>query len=225
LMTTWRWAAVGAAATIIVGTLFGMVPGIEACGPATGAGQWATFQSIASVADVQAMIRPDCAASFVPALRKSMRLDALAFIPAFTLLLGASVIAMRPPRWLLLASLAALAGGFVADQWEGISLLAILGDVPGTAEQVRAVVLAHIVKKVLLALTTGLIGIALLTMAGRRRWTGIIVVAGALAAMINLISNFSGGEAGLLVSWLALAVVACAGAVAEWRQARVRPHP
>jgi hypothetical protein len=224
-MTAWRWAVTGAAATIVVGTLFGMVPGITACGPASGAGQWATFQTIASVADVRGMIRTDCAASFVPALRMSMWLDALAFIPAFSLLLGASVIAMRPPRWLLLASLAALAGGFVADQLEGISLLSILGDVPGTAEQVRAVVLAHVIKKFLLAFATGLIGIALLTMAGWRRWTGIIVLAGALAAMANIISNFSGGEAGLLVSWLALAVVAVASAVAEWQQARVLPHP
>jgi hypothetical protein len=219
-MTAWRWATLGAVLTIAVGSLFGLVPGIDACGPATGAGQWATFQTIRSVADVQAMIRADCAAAFVPALRMSMALDALAFIPAFTLLLASALIALKPPRWLLLTGLMALAGGFIADQLEGVRLLAILNDLPGTSGGVQAVVFAHIVKKFMLALATGLVGVALLQIAGWRRWVGFIVLLGALAAMANTIASFAGGESGLLVSWLALAVVAVAGAMAERRHAR-----
>ena len=147
-----------------------------------------------------------------------MWLDALAFIPAFTLLLGASLIALRPPRWLLLTGLIALAGGVIADQLEGVSLLFILNDLPGTADSVGNVVLAHVVKKLLLALATGAIGVTLLHGTGWRRLAGLIVSGGALAALANSIVSLPGGEAGLLVSWLALAVVAVSNAVAERRQ-------
>ncbi len=219
-MATWRWATLGAATTVVVGMSFAQVPGIDACGAAGSAGQWLTFQTITSVADVRAMIRPDCAAAFVPALRQSMWLDALAFIPAFSLLLMAAMIALKPKRWLLLAGLLALAGGAAADQLEGWNLLRILEDLPGTADGVHQVVIAHVAKKFLLALGTGAIGIALLQIAGWRRAAGFVVLLGALAALANTIASFDGGEAGLLVSWLAVAVVAVAGAVAQWRQAR-----
>lgn len=225
MMTAWRWAALGAAATIFIGMSFGMVPGIDACGPPSGAGPWATFQTIASVADVRAMIRPDCAATFVPALRMSMWLDSLAFIPAFTLLLSAVVIAIRPPRWLLIGTLIILAGGAIADQLEGFSLLAILNALPGTADGVSSVVTAHIVKKCLLALTTAGVGLAVMLVPGWRRLAGGIALLGGLAALANLVVHIGGGEAGLLVSWLALSVVAVAGAVAEWRARRQIPAP
>jgi hypothetical protein len=76
----------------------------------------------------------------------------------------------------------------------------------------------------MLALATGLVGAALLHVAGWRRWVGFIMLLGALAAMANTIASFAGGESGLLVSWLALAVVAVAGALAERRQTRT-PAP
>lgn len=216
-MTAWRWALVGALATIAIAMTFGMVPGIGACGPSNGIGQWASFQTITSVGEVEAMFRLANRGACVPALMVSMKLDALAFIPAFTLLLAANVIALRPPRWLLIGSLTALAGGAIADQLEGISLLTILHQLPGTEAMVDNVVAAHFAKKLLLALATAGAGLSLILSAGWHRWAGVMVVLGAGAALANVFGAYSDGTAGLLVSWLMLAAVAFSGAVAEWR--------
>lgn len=219
-MTAWRWAALGGTATILIGLGFGQVPGIGACGAGDGPSIWGGFQNITSVADVRAYIRPDCADAFIPALRSSMWLDALAFIPAFTLFLGALVVAARPPRWHLRVTLVLLAAGFIADQLEGYNLLSILNAFPGTEADVRGVIMANAAKNVLLPLATAGVALAVMRLPGWRRWVGLLTLLGALAALTRSVTDFPPGELGMLVSWLMLAALAVYGALAQWRAGR-----
>ena len=210
-MTIWRWAAVAALLTVAIAFAFPAIPDIGACGASAS---WVAFQKTSSVATVAAMIRPDCTAAFVPALRHSMWLDNIAFIPAYTAFLGLVLHALRPmPRWAWLAGVATLAIGIVADQVEGFRLLAILNALPGTQAMIDSANAATFAKELYLSLATLVIGLLLARARGAVRLLAIITALGGLVATLASFGFPFGeggtlmGESGLLIGWLALAIV------------------
>ncbi len=210
-MTLWRWCALFGVLTILVALSFGAVPDIDACGPAKGAGQWVDFQDINRASDVAALIRPDCADRFVPALRASMWLDAVVFIPVYGAFLIFALGALRGNRnKILTAAFLILIGGMAADQIEGIRLLAILGSLPGTDSMALGVAHARGTKELLLALATLLTGIALVRRGGWLKAAGGVIAAASMLALAGTAFGFDAGRAGLLIGWLSLAIIALA---------------
>ncbi len=207
-MTPWRLSMIGAIATLLVGLAFRFVPNIDACGPAQGAGQWVDFQNIDSINTVADLIRPECEAGIIPALKASMWLDALVFIPAYMLFLGALLIALHPPRWLLFTGLSLLLMGMLADQLEGYRLLGILNAVPGNVDDIRAVIHMRTAKELLLQLATTSIGLMLLPLWGWRKMVGGAILLVCTASLIATIAGLGIGEWGLLLAWLMLTIVA-----------------
>ncbi len=210
-MTIWRWAAVAALLTITVAFAFAAIPGIGACG---ATGSWVAFQKVSDVAAVNAMIRPDCAEAFVPALRQSMWLDSLVFIPVYAAFLALALCALRPlPRFVWPAGIALLAIGLVADQVEGIRLLAILDALPGTQMMIDSANAATFAKKICLSLVTLMIGLLLVRERRAMRLLGAITALGGLAVVFASLGNSFGdageqiSQYGLLIAWLALAIV------------------
>jgi hypothetical protein len=205
----WRAAAVAALLTILVALGFGFVPGINACGPEAS---WIAFQKVDSPAAVAKLICDQPA--FVAALRTSMWLDALVFIPVYAAFLGLVFRALRPvPRPIWLLGMASLTVGVVADQIEGVRLLAILSALPGTQAMTDAVNAATLGKKLGLSLVTLLIGLLLLRDHGAARILGAFTALGGLAAAIASFRGSLGAHGvlinqfGLLTAWLALAIV------------------
>jgi hypothetical protein len=213
MMTPWRYAALGAVATILVGLSFGQVPAEAGC-HAVAAHPWTALQD-ATTAEAATRIMDACGRD---RLRVSMWLDALAFIPAFGLFLGASLIALRPPRWLLTSGLAALIAGVIADQIEGGLLLHNLGLPTVSGANVQAVATTGMVKMLCLALATFAIGFFLAHLSGWRRWAGFAVLIGSTLTISAEFIDFPSGSAGLLIAWLVLAGVSVVGAVAEGRR-------
>ncbi len=209
-MTLWRWAAVAALLTIAVALAFAAVPDIDACG---ASGSWVAFQKIASVTAVDAMIRPGCAETFVPALRQSMWLDSLAFIPVYGAFLALVLVALRPLRFFWPAGIALLGIGMVADQIEGFRLLVILDTLPGTQVMIDSANAATFAKKICLSLVTLLIGLVLVRERGAVRLLGAISALGGLAVTLATLGGPFGNagepisQYGLLIAWLALAIV------------------
>jgi hypothetical protein len=208
-MTLWRWCALFGVLTIVIALSFALVPDISACGPAKGAGQWVDFQNINRAADVATLIRPDCADRFVPALRASMWLDAVVFIPIYGSFLILAMGALRGGKnALLTAAFVALIGGMIADQIEGIRLLAILAALPGTDMMAAGVAHARGAKQVLLALATLLIGATMIGKTGWLKAAGGVIAAVSLLAIAGTMFRLDAGGVGLLIGWLGLAIVA-----------------
>jgi hypothetical protein len=208
-LSLWRAAAVAALLTILVALSFGLVPGINACGTEAS---WIAFQKVGSPAAVAKLICDQPA--FVAALRKSMWLDALVFIPVYATMLGLAFGALRPvPRPIWLLGVAALTIGIIADQVEGFRLLAILDALPGTQAMTDAVNAATLGKKLGLSLITLLIGLLLARDSGPMRAFGAFIALGGLAAAIASFGSALGAyralinQYGLLIAWLALAIV------------------
>jgi hypothetical protein len=219
-MTLWRWCALFGVLTIIVALSFGAVPDIDACGPAKGAGQWVDFQDVNRAADVAALIRPDCADRFVPALRASMWLDALVFIPIYGAFLILAMGALRNgSNAVLTMAFVTLIGGMAADQIEGIRLLSILQSLPGTDSMALSVAHARGTKELLLALATLLLGVAMIGKPGWLKAAGCIITAASILAMAGTVFGLAAGRVGLLLGWLCLTIVALAMArkKAEWQ--------
>jgi hypothetical protein len=213
-MMLWRLCAGFGLLTIALATGFSLVPDIDACGPAKGAGQWVDFQNINSVSDVRTLIRDECAERFVPALKFSMIIDAVAFIPAYLGFLGLAIWASaRRMTFMACMSLALLTLGIIADQWEGLRLLDILNRLPGTDAMTTASSQARMAKELFLALSTIGIGALFARHGGRMRFGGWIVVLGGVIAITGFVLSADWGETGLLLAWLAVFGVAAMNAI------------
>jgi hypothetical protein len=213
-MNAWRWAALGAMATIIVGLSFGQMPVDPGCHAVAGH-PWADLQDATS-ADAAIQIMDACGRNHLP---NSMWLDALAFIPSFTLLLGALLFALRPPRWLLRGGLGLLFAGVIADQVEGGLLLRSLGLPNVTDADVQQVAAVGQIKMVCLALATFVIGFLLAHLSGWRRWAGLTVIIGSVLTIAAELSSLTAGALGLLIAWLILSLISVVGAVATGQPA------
>jgi hypothetical protein len=217
-MTLWRWCAVAGIVSLIVVLSFAAVPGITACGLGGAAGPWVDFQNVQSTADVARLIRPDCAAELVPALKISMVLDAVAFIPAYLAFLITAALAVKlsatrsKQRLMKFAILIALLGA-VADQIEGGVLLRILGQLPGTETDISILMIANLLKSLALAAASAVIGIALFE---RRGWTlvaGAVIGLGGSLSFLGRLTSTALAATPLAIAWLALLLTAIAFSV------------
>jgi hypothetical protein len=206
-MTRWRWAALAAVLTVATGLSFGLVPASDAC-RAVAAHPWAEFQQVRSVEAARRLIEA-CGAD---RLRRGMWIDALAFIPAYSAFLLTVLWAARPTQDKALWVIVLLGVGVIADQIEGVRLLALIDAQGGTAPLVVAANRATMAKELFLALATGAVGWAVCTLGGWRRSAGALVMAGAALVIVALVAHFPTAPV-MLAAWLTLAVVAIMSAV------------
>jgi hypothetical protein len=208
-VSVWRWCALLGVLTVLVGAGFALVPDIGACGPSAGAGRWADFQTVKSVADISAMIRPECAATFVPALRASMWLDALVFIPIYGGLLALALQALESKSLIMFrVGLALLGVGMIADELEGVQLLGILNALPGSADQIDWLMRVGPAKMIALSLATFVIGWLAQTGSRSQRILGWLIAFCSIIQIYSLITKSTHGSMGLLVAWLILTMTA-----------------
>ena len=141
-----------------------------------------------------------------------MWIDAMAFIPVYSIFLLAVLWAARPSQNIALWMLVLLAVGVVADQVEGFRLLALIDAEGGTTAMVGAANRATIAKELFLAMATGAVGWALTGLGGWRRHAGALVVAGAVAVVVAVFAHWPTAPI-MLALWLMLALVALIGAI------------
>jgi hypothetical protein len=204
----WRLCAMMAGLVIALTVAFAMVPDINACGGNGDA--WPTLQRAESAADVISRVPPDCQAQIMPALRASMWLDAIAYIPVYGAFLFLALLALRqsgrtPPFFIGVVMLVA---GLAFDQWEGVSLLAIINDFPGRADQFPDLIMAYNGKVFFLGATSLVIGVQFLFRSGWMRFVGVLMTAGALASMTVRSFGHQLPYLGLVLCWTSLAITA-----------------
>jgi hypothetical protein len=208
-MILWRWCAVLGLLTLLVGASFAFVPDIGACGVSAGAGQWADFQKVKSVAEVRAMIRPDCAAAFAPALEKSMWLDALGFIPVYGAFLALALVGLcAKSETLSRIGLILLGLGMIADECEGAVLLRMLSALPGTEDQIGWLQIFGTSKMIALSLATLVIGWLAQIGSRSQRILGWLIAFCSIIQIYAIITKSTHGSTGLLVAWLILTMTA-----------------
>ena len=206
-VTRWQWAALAAVATVLTGLSFGLIPSGDAC-RAVAASPWVAFQHVATTQAAETLLRA-CGAD---QLRSGMWLDALVFIPVYAAFLLAMLWAARPAHVVGLAMIALLMVGVLADEIEGVRLLALIDANGGTAPMIAAANRASFAKDLFLALTTGAVGFAVFGVRGWRRYAGALVVAGAAVTATTVVMH-KPTATGMLALWLTLAVVAVVSAV------------
>jgi hypothetical protein len=211
-MTLWRWSAVAGIVSFLIMLSFAAVPGIAACGPGGPAGPWVDFQNVHSLADVEKLIRADCAATLQPALKMSMLLDAVGFIPAYlAFLMTAALAVMRDAtpskqRLLKAAIWIAIAGAFF-DQIEGGVLLSILNQLPGTETKITILELANLGKSLALPAASAMIGAALVERPSWKMVAGAVIAISGIASFLFRLSSVTLASGPLAICWLVLLLV------------------
>jgi hypothetical protein len=166
---------------------FGKIPGLVACGTFAGSGQLGpilAFELARTPGDVAALFGSGtCQASLIGTQNTGLWLDALGFIPSYTLFLAlAAIAASRGRAQRAIVAMLVVAG--LSDEVEGLIMWRIMGDLPGTPGQLGALWWAVHIKFALLALATTAIGLALL--AKFKLWPmlfGLIIAVGGAAAI------------------------------------------
>lgn len=185
--TAWRLSVLAGLIAFICSWAFGKIPGLVACGTFDGSGQLGpilAFELARTPADIAALFGDGaCRGSLIGAQDKGLWLDALGFIPSYTLFLVlAAIAASRGRSRLVIVAMLVIAG--LSDEIEGVFMWRIMGALPGTPGQLDALWWAVHIKFALLALGTTAIGLALL---GKfRLWPmlfGLIVTVGGAAAI------------------------------------------
>jgi hypothetical protein len=156
-----------------------------------------------------------CRATLVGAQNSGLWLDALGFIPSYTLFLVLAAIAASR-GWAQRAIVAMLLIAGLSDEIEGVLMWRIMGDLPGTPAQLHGLWWAVHIKFGLLAIGTTLIGLALL---GKfKLWPmlfGLIVTVGGAAAIYGFWSLPNQMMmAGFTYAWFAILVTAIVASVA-----------
>lgn len=220
-MTLWRWCLGAALLTIVIGLGFAAVPGIDACASTPSGEAWPTLQRALGPADMAAVILPGCEAALIPALHKSMWLDAVLFIPAYVAFLLAGLLALRPhsPRLFALGA-AALLAGVIADQSEGLALRGMLIYWPATVDNFGWLAWSYNAKVFFLGLNALAIGVLLWRVGGWMRLAGAAILVASLAAMTVRVAGDSIAYLGLVGAWLTLALTAF---VASFRTEAANP--
>lgn len=185
--TAWRLSVLAGLVAFACSFAFGKIPGLIACGTYDGSGQLGpilAFELAKTPGDVAALFGAGtCWATFAAAQDTGLWLDALGFIPFYTLFLALAAVAASRGR-LRLAIVAMLVIAGLSDEIEGVLMWRIMDDLPGTPGQLDALWWAVHVKFALLALGTTAIGLALL---GKfKLWPmlfGLIVTVGGAAAI------------------------------------------
>ena len=185
--TAWRLSVLAGLIAFACSAAFGRIPGLAACGAYESAEQLGpilAFELAKTPGDVAALFGAGaCRATLVTAQIDGLWLDALGFIPSYTLFLSlAAIAATRGRAQHAIVAMLVIAG--LSDEVEGVIMWRIMGGLPGTPAQFDALWWAVHVKFGLLALGTTAIGLALL---GKfRLWPmlfGLIVTVGGAAAI------------------------------------------
>lgn len=208
----WIACLIAGIITITTSLYFGMIPNIEATEVPDGINSIIAFEIVRTPADVAALFTDQAIANgFLEAMHHATWVDALVFIPAYTLFLCAALMALRP-----LGSKVAIAGVIVAllaalfDQIEGVQLFRIMDALPGTQAMIDILIPMVRGKFALLGLTALAVGWLLSKPGGWGRLAGLLVTLGGAVTMFGLSSDEQSGFLGLggLISWLTLFVVA-----------------
>lgn len=190
----WLWRLAGAAglAVALISLSFGRIEGIDAC--KSHEDPILAFELVARPSQAASLFPPDCREPQLVAQREALRLDNLAFIPAYGLFLILALYAQLGERSRRTARaiqvLAAMVGtAMLADWWEN-SRLAILADTyPGTVELIGQLYPAVRVKFLLLGFVVTMLGALHMRAGGIRRLAGaIIAVSAAWATVATLVA-------------------------------------
>ena len=211
--TAWRLSVLAGLIAFACSFAFGKIPGLVACGTFAGSAQLGpilAFELARTPADIAALFGSGaCRATLVDAQAKGLWLDALGFIPFYTLFLAlAAIAASRGRMQRAIVAMLLIAG--MSDEIEGLVMWRIMGNLPGTDGQLGALYWAVHVKFALLAIGTTAIGLALL---GKfRLWPmlfGLIVTVGGAAAVYGFwtLPNQM-MMAGFTYAWFAILVTA-----------------
>jgi len=218
--TAWRLSVLAGLIAFVCSSAFGRIPGLVACGTYDGAGQLGpilAFELARSPADVAALFGGGvCRTTFVGAQIDGLWLDALGFIPSYTLFLVLAAIAASR-GWARRTIVAMLLIAGLSDEIEGLIMARIMTQLPGTPGQFDALWWAVHVKFGLLAVGTAAIGLALI---GKfRLWPmlfGVIVAVGGAAAIYGFwtLPNRM-MMAGFTYAWFALLATAIVASFAS----------
>ena len=206
-MTIWRWAALAGLVALAISFGFGQIPGIHACGLPGDA--ILNFEFVKAPSEVAILFPDHCRAEHVVAQRHGLWLDSLGFIPAYSTFLILSLVGLRTEgsgfagrfvgTGIVLTLIAAL-----CDQFEGLQLFRILGDMPGTQSTIDLLIPAVRTKFALLALVIMLVGWLHLQMPGWRRPAGAVIMIGGLWSLVGLFTQREWLLQGSAVAWLML---------------------
>ncbi len=212
----WRWCLAAGVAAFIGSWMLGRVPGLVACGSTNGMGPILAFELVRSPADVTALFGTDpCRATFAAAQRTGAMIDMLLFVPAYTAFLVLAAISVGLQRgWVVLVAVILILAGLL-DEVEGLMMLGLLANLPGTQPAIDALSLTVHGKFVLL--TAGTIGVGALLVDTRRIAAvagGLVVLVGGGMAAVGLatLPNAMMMD-GFTIAWFAVLFVALAGAV------------
>lgn len=206
-MTIWRWAALAGLAALAISFGFGQIPGIHACG--LNGDAILNFEFVKAPSEVAILFPDHCRAEHVVAQRHGLWLDSLGFIPAYSTFLILSLVGLRTEgsgfagriagTGIVLTLIAAL-----CDQFEGLQLFHILGDMPGTQATIDLLIPAVRTKFALLALVIMLVGWLHVQMPGWRKPAGAVIMIGGLWSLVGLFTQREWLQQGSAVAWLML---------------------
>ncbi len=206
-MTIWRWGALAGLVAMAISIGFGQIPGIHAC--SLNGDAILNFEFVRTPAEVAALFPGNCRIEHVAAQRHGLWLDSLGFIPAYTAFLILSLLGMRTEAsgvarriagtGIVLTLIAAL-----CDQFEGIQLFRILGELPGTQSTINWLMPAVRTKFGLLALVIILVGWLHVQRPGWRKPVGAIIAIGGLWSLAGLFVSHDWLLQGSAVAWLML---------------------
>lgn len=222
----WRATALAGVVTLVLAILFGRIEGLQPCGPSDGAGAILAFEFARTAEQVQALFGSEpCTSSLIAAQRKALWLDLLGFIPAYVAFFAFAAGALQRTHLILALgalSAAMLAGAF--DLIEGVIMLQILGEMPGTERLFAGLAFSVNGKFALLGLAEILLGLLLWRGALLRKIAAGPMLAGGLVSLILLVVDPLSQTMMKAHSyaWIALLLVALVGA---FRPAMLEPWP
>jgi hypothetical protein len=200
---------------VLASTAFGWVPGLEACGPAGGAGAIIAFELARAPDTLAALFGSEpCTSTLLAAQRSALWLDELGFIPAYTAFLALGGWALRDRR-LALATVAVFLIAGLCDEIEGVTMFALMDPLPGAAWLFTPLFWAVRTKFALLGLGEILLAAALI----RGTWLGkIAAVPLALGGLASLWFLFTAAHDPMMMkahsyAWMALLVSAIIAAI------------
>ena len=211
--TAWRLSVLAGLVAFACSFAFGKIPGLVACGTFAGSGQLGpilAFELARTPGDVAALFGAgSCRASLIDAQNAGLWLDALGFIPFYTLFLVlAAIAASRGRARRAIVAVLLIAG--LSDEIEGLVMWRIMGNLPGSDGQLGALYWAVHIKFALLAIGTTLIGLELIRTT--RLWPmlfGLVVTVGGAAAIYGFWSLPNAMMmAGFTYAWFAILVTA-----------------
>ncbi len=210
----WLACTIAGIVTIATSIYFGQIANLAIPDSPGGAGSIIAFEIVRTPADVAALFdsAPDTGL-FVAAMRHATWVDALVFIPAYTLFVCAALMAMRPRgSKIAAAGIVAMLLAALFDELEGVQLFAIMDALPGTQATIDWLIPLVRAKFALLGVAAMTIGWLLARTGGWWRLAGLVVTIGGAVTMIGLSSDARAGYLGLggALSWLTLLGVAMA---------------